>query len=72
MDWFYTDDRGWRVADRGECDEDLIQPNDADCVWDEDDDDETDRDGNIFEDNIDATPGETLTFYAWAGRRDGR
>ncbi len=70
VDWFYTDDEDGGL-DRGECDEDLIQPNDADCVWDEDDDDETDRDGNIFEDNIDATPGETLTFYAWAGRRDG-
>ena len=46
---------------------------DADCVWDEDDDDETDRDGNIFVDRHRPRPppGETMTFYAWIGRRDG-
>ena len=70
VDWFYTDDPDGGL-DRGECDEDLIEPSDADCVWDEDDDDETDRDGNIFNDRIEATPGETMTFYAWEGRTDG-
>ena len=38
-------------------------------MW-EDDDEETDRDGNIFEE-VRATAGETMTFYAWIGRRDG-
>ena len=70
VDWFYTDDEDGGLV-RGECDEDLIQPNAADCVWEADSDDETDRDGNIFEDRIDATPGETMTFYAWIGGRDG-
>ena len=70
VDWFYTDDPDGGL-DRGECEEDLIRPNAADCVWDEDDDDETDQDGNIFEDRIGATPGETMTFYAWVGRTDG-
>ena len=70
VDWFYTDDPDGGL-DRSECDEDLIRPNAADCVWDEDDDDETDRDGNIFEDRIEATAGETMTFYAWIGRQDG-
>ncbi len=70
IDWFYSDDEDGGL-DRGECDEDLIEPSDADCVWDEDDDDETDQDGNIFNDRIEATPGETMTFYAWIGRRDG-
>ncbi len=70
VDWFYTDDPDGGL-DRGECDEDFIEPSDADCVWDEDDDDETDQDGNIFNDRIEATPGETMTFYAWVGRTDG-
>ena len=30
----------------------------------------TDRDGNIFEE-VRATAGETMTFYAWIGRRNG-
>ena len=70
VDWFYAagEDGG---LDRGVCDDDLIQPNSADCVWDEDDDDETNREGNIFEDGIEATEGETMTFYAWIGLRDG-
>ncbi len=70
VDWFYTDDEDGGL-DRGLCDEDLIRPSSADCVWDEDRDDETGRDGNIFNDRIEATPGETMTFYAWIGRRDG-
>ena len=70
VDWFYTDDEDGGL-DRGVCDEKLIKPGNADCVWDEDRDDETVRDGNIFEDGIEATPGETMTFYAWIGRRDG-
>ncbi len=70
VDWFYAADEDGGLV-RGECDEDLIQPNAADCVWEADSDDETDRDGNIFEDRIEATSGETMTFYAWIGRRDG-
>ena len=34
------------------------------------DDDETDRDGNIFVE-VRATAGATMTFYAWVGRRNG-
>lgn len=70
VDWFYSDDEDGGLV-RGVCDEDLIQPNSADCIWDGSRDDETDRDGNIFEDRIEATPGATMTFYAWIGRRDG-
>ena len=68
VDWFYSDDEDGGL-DRGECDEDLIRPGGADCVW-EGDDDETDGDGNIFEDDIEATAGATMTFYAWIGRED--
>ena len=70
VDWFYAagEDAG---LDRGVCDDDLIQPSGADCVWDEDRDDETDRNGNIFEDGLEATAGENTTFYAWIGFRDG-
>lgn len=70
VDWFYTGDEDGGLA-RGGCDEDLILPNSADCIWDEDRDDETDRDGNIFEDRIEAVSGATNTFYAWVGLRDG-
>ena len=70
VDWWYTGDENGGLV-RGGCDEDLILPNSADCIWDEDRDDETDRDGNIFEDRIEAVPGTTMTFYAWIGLRDG-
>ena len=68
VDWFYTDDSEDKGLERdGECDNSLIL--EGDCVWEEDDDDTTDRDGNFFED-FRATPGETMTFYAWIGRTD--
>ncbi|MDE0187576.1 MAG: S-layer homology domain-containing protein [bacterium] len=70
VDWFYTGDEDGGLV-RGGCDDDLILPNSADCTWDEDRDDETDRDGNIFQDRIEAVSGATNTFYAWVGRRDG-
>ena len=68
VDWFYTADPEGGL-DRGECVTSLIQPDNADCTWD-DDDDETDRDGNIVVRRIEATSGETMTFYAWIGRND--
>ena len=69
VDWFYTDDPDGGLLGNGTCDDDLIL-NRSGCVWEEDDDD-TDDDGNIFVDRLRATPGETMTFYAWIGRRDG-
>lgn len=70
VDWFYTDDSddGGLESD-GECNADVIL-GDGDCVWEDDNEDETDRDGNIFVERR-ATAGETMTFYAWIGRRDG-
>ena len=70
VDWFYTGGENGGLV-RGGCDEDLILPNRANCEWDEDSDDETDRDGNIFQDRIEAVSGATNTFYAWVGLRDG-
>ncbi len=69
VDWFYTDDSddGGLESD-GECNADVIL-GDGDCEWN-DDDDETDGDGNVFVERR-ATAGETMTFYAWIGRRDG-
>ena len=68
VDWFYTDDSEDKGLERdGECDNSLIL--EGDCVWEEDDEDTTGRDGNIFEE-FRATPGETMTFYAWVGRTD--
>ena len=71
VDFFYTADADADAGlqRNGECDEDLIF-DDGDCVWDEDEDEETDRDGNIFVE-FNAEPGENMTFYAWVGRRDG-
>ena len=69
VDWFYAPGEDGGLI-RGVCDEDLIQPGGADCVWDEDGDDDTDRDGNIFVDRIEAIQGEMMTFYAWIGLRD--
>ena len=71
VDYFYTADADADAGlqQNGECDEDFIL-DDGDCVWDEDDDEETDRDGNIFVE-FTAEPGENMTFYAWVGRRDG-
>ena len=69
VDWFYTDDPDGGLQTNGTCDDDLIL-NRGGCVWEEEDDD-TDNDGNIFVDRLRATPGETMTFYAWIGRNDG-
>ena len=55
VDWFYSADEDGGL-DRGVCVDDLIEPGGADCLWTLDDDD-TDRDGNIFVDRIEATPG---------------
>ncbi len=68
VDWFYTDDPDGGLEKNGECDISTIL-GDGDCQWD-DDDDETDRDGNIFTE-VRATAGETMTFYAWVGSRNG-
>ena len=71
VDWFYTDDSEDKgLLSNGECDFGEILSS-GDCEWEEGSDDETNRDGNIFEDRIRATPGETMTFYAWIGSRDG-
>ena len=69
VDWFYTDDADGGLQNNGTCDDAVILGS-GDCEWDEDDDDSTDRDGNIFEE-FDATPGATMSVYAWIGRRDG-
>ena len=69
VDWFYTDDPDGGLLTNGTCDDDLIL-NRGGCVWEEEDDD-TDNDGNIIVDRLRATPGETMTFYAWIGRSDG-
>ncbi|MDE0120102.1 MAG: S-layer homology domain-containing protein [bacterium] len=68
VDWFYTDDAEGGLERNGECDISTILGS-GDCQWD-DDDEETDRDGNIFTE-VRATAGETMTFYAWVGRRNG-
>ena len=68
VDWFYTDDPEGGLERNGECDISEILDN-GDCEWDQNDD-ETDRDGYIFDD-VRATAGETMTFYAWIGRRNG-
>ena len=69
VDYFYTADPDAGLQQNGECDEDVIL-DDGDCVWDEDEDEETDPDGNIFVE-FTAEPGENMTFYAWVGRGDG-
>ncbi len=68
VDWFYTDDPDGGLQASGECNQDVLI--EGDCVWDDDRDDLTDDNGNYFED-IRASAGEVLTFYAWMGRRDG-
>ena len=68
VDWFYTADPDKGLKSDGTCEEAKIL-GDGDCVWDRDEDEATDLDGNIFED-FDATPGATMTIYAWVGRRD--
>ena len=70
VDWFYTADPDGGLESDGTCDEDKILGN-GDCLWDDDEDDVTDLDGNIFED-FDATPGAIMSIYAWVGRRDGQ
>ena len=68
VDWFYTADPDGGLERNGECDISEILGN-GDCEW-QNSDDETNRDGNIFEE-VRATAGETMTFYAWIGRRNG-
>ena len=68
VDWFYTADPDGGLESDGTCEKAKIL-GDGDCVWDRDEDETTDLDGNIFED-FDATPGATMTIYAWVGRRD--
>jgi hypothetical protein len=68
VDWFYTDDSEGGLERNGECDISTIL-DDGDCQWD-DDDEETDRNGNFFVE-VRAVAGETMTFYAWIGRRNG-
>ena len=70
VDWFYTDDPQGGLESDGTCDQDTIL-GDGDCVWDADEDRATDFDGNLFED-FDATPGATMSIYAWVGQRDGQ
>ncbi len=70
VDWFYTDDPRGGLESDGTCDEDQIL-GDGDCIWDRDEDEVTDPDGNLFED-FDATPGATMNIYAWVGERDGQ
>ena len=67
VDWFYTADPDGGLKKDGTCDQRLVLV--GDCIWDDDTDDETDLDGNIFHD-FDATPGATMSVYAWTGRRD--
>ena len=67
VDWFYTDDSEGGLERNGECATSTILK--GNCEW-ETNDEETDRDGNIFVE-FRATAGETMTFYAWIGRRNG-
>jgi hypothetical protein len=69
VDWFYTSDPGGGLEGDGTCDRDMIL-GDGDCIWDDDDDETTDLDGNLFAD-FDAIPGATMSIYAWVGKRDG-
>ena len=70
VDWFYTDDPEGGLESDGTCDENKIL-GEGDCVWDDDEDEVADLDGNFFED-FDATPGATMSIYAWVGQRDGQ
>ena len=69
VDWFYTADLNGGLERDGTCDKARILGN-GDCVWDRHEDEVTDLDGNIFDD-FDATPGTTVSIYAWVGRRNG-
>ena len=69
VDWFFTDDPNGGLRADGTCNQAKIL-GDGDCVWDDDEDETTDLDGNLFGD-FDATPGATMSVYAWVGRRDG-
>lgn len=70
VDWFYTAHPDGGLEDDGTCDQDRILGG-GDCVWDDDNDQVTDLDGNLFG-YLDATPGATMSVYAWVGRRDGQ
>lgn len=69
VDWFYTDDPEGGLNSNGTCDRDVIL-GDGDCTWDRSEDEATDPDGNLFEE-FNATPGATMTVYAWIGGRHG-
>ncbi|MDE0600509.1 MAG: S-layer homology domain-containing protein [bacterium] len=69
IDWFYTADPQGGLNSDGRCDETKIL-GEGDCVWDGEDE-AVDLDGNLFED-FDATPGATMSIYAWVGQRDGQ
>ena len=69
VDWFYTADPDGGLERDGTCDKARIL-GDGDCVWDRNEDEVTDLDGNVFED-FDATPGTAMSIYAWVGRRNG-
>ena len=69
VDWFFSADSGGGLQQDGTCDAPKIQVN-GDCRWD-DQDESTDRDGNLFQ-KFEVLAGETITFYAWIGNRDGQ
>ena len=69
VDWFYTADPQGGLDRQGRCDETKVL-GEGDCVWDGEDE-AVDLDGNLFED-FDATPGATMSIYAWVGQRDGQ
>lgn len=70
VDWFYTDDPQGGLHSDGKCDRTKIL-GEGDCVWDDDEDESVDLGGNFFQD-FDATPGATMSVYAWVGGRDGQ
>ena len=70
VDWFYSDHADGGLERDGTCDRSRILGG-GDCVWDGDEDETTDLNGNLFG-YLDATPGETMTVYAWIGGRDGQ
>ncbi len=76
VDWFHTDDPAGGLREDGTCDPTKISGS-GDCIWRdrnsstdaEDKDGATDRHGNLFA-TFEAEAGDTITFYAWIGRRN--
>lgn len=68
VDWFYTADPDGGLDNDGTCNREVIL-GDGDCIWDRSEDEVTNLDGNVFEE-FDATPGATMSVYAWVGRRN--